>query len=114
MSLPSEAPEYACDSDQAPKQRDCECGVCAQNREPKGKSASSVEGFTGRSGVVEVEMGMGLLPGVTAGLEDAPLMASIIRIFKEGMKTAIKSSAGSLAQGRRRGGHRQAGPRRQR
>jgi hypothetical protein len=81
--------------------------VCARNREPKGKSASSVEGFIGWSGMVEVEMGAGLLPGITAGLEDAPLMASIIWIF-EGMKTAIKSSAGSLAQGRRRGGHRQA------
>jgi hypothetical protein len=48
-------------------------------------------------------MGVGLLPGVTARLEDAPLIASI-QIFKEGMKVAIKSSARSLARGRRRGG----------
>ena len=66
----------------------------------KAREGGARHGLYRRAGAVEAEIGA----GITAGLESAPFMASITRVFKEGMKTAIKASTGFLARGRRRVG----------
>ena len=53
-------------------------------------------------------------PGVTAVLEDTPLMASITRCFQTGSEGAMNAGSGFLVQGRRKVRRRQTGPGRQR
>ena len=64
--------------------------------EVKAREGRARHGHYRRAGVVEAEIGA----GITAELEGTPLIVSITWVFKEGMKMAMKASAGILARGR--------------